>query len=414
MNKLTLSLCVAAAGALLTGCSEENSSKIDGIIDVPTTDNITLSRSEEVVNEGLNDFAFDFLNAAADKYDQVFDNAGDGNMAVSPLSASMCLALVANSGDEALTESISKMLGYKDLATLNATCNKLMRFLYNDNGGCEIALANSVWYDNIFSVKPDFVKNINETYYAEVNSAEMSSQATLDIIDKWCAAKTHGRIAKIMDKLPGSQIVLINAMYFNGKWNEPFDKSETKLKDFHGSNGTTIVRMMHSERNGLYYDLPHAEAVAIPFKGNNEMIFMLPKDGTTATELSKSLTAEDWNEKTAHECAIALDVPRFAMETSSTLDDALSSLGLNLSFTGLDKMGIDIAGKFQVVQKTSTSVDEEGAVAAAVTAAGEYTSYVPGVGATLVLDRPFIFFLRNTVTGSILMAGRINNLPNAD
>ena len=414
MKKLTMIMCVVAMGALLPACSNDDKPKIiDGIIIPPTSDKITLSRAEESVNDNINAFAFNFLNAAAAKYDEAFENTADGNMAVSPLSASMVLALTANAGNDELTESISKALGFDDVATLNSACNKLLRFLPNRKDGNELVLANSVWYDQSGTAKAEFVKNMNETFYAEVNSVDMHDGSTCYLIDKWCSTKTNGIIPSIMDELSGSNIILANAMYFNGKWEEEFKKSDTKYEDFHGTASTSTVRMMHASRTGYYYDLANAEAASIPFKGSYEMIFMLPKDDTTADELSKTLSFNEWKNKKEYETSIKLSVPSFEMETSANITKALEYLGVDFSYSSLDKMGFGINGALFAIQKTSTKVDESGATVAAVSAVGEYWAYDGANNASLVLDRPFLYFLRNTVTGSILIAGRINNLPNA-
>ena len=414
MKKLTLLFCAALAGIFLPACSDENNGKVDGIIDVPTTDNIELSRSEQDVNEGINRFAFDLLNAIARDYETAAVDK-DGNFAVSPVSATMALALMANTADGDAAQKVSDVLGYKDLATLNSTCNKLLRYLPNGKGGSRAALANSVWHRESMTPTAECAKTLNDVLFAEVNAVNASDMPTVnEMIDSWCYAKTNGAIPRISDAFGGFESILfLNAMYYRSEWSKKFEDKDTKYKDFHGTNRTSIVKMMSTVREGVYYELEHAGAIAIPFKGNYEMVFILPGTEISADELSKTLTAAEWDKKTAHAGDIKLEVPKFNVESTYDLTDVLQSMGIPM-IPALPGLGCNGMTQLNCVQRTSASIDEEGAVVAAATAVYGYTSPSNITRGELVLDRPFLYLLRNTVTGSVLLAGRINNLPDAE
>ena len=410
-------LSVAIAAGLLASCSDDSQGKFEGIIDVPVTDEITLSRSEADVNEGLNKFSFDFFNAVAENHATVLlENQTDGNLSVSPVSAAMCMALLANSGDDALTSAISAMLGFNDLETLNSTCNKLMRFLPSEKNGAKLMLANSVWYNNYFTARDEFIKSMGDTYFAEVNGIDLTDQSSVETVNNWCSTKTGGLIPHVLENIdPGCLAVIANAMYFQGEWDVDFDENLTRPKDFHGTVATTEVDMMHSDYSGFYYADSEAEAISIGFNGSTSMWLVLPKDGTTAEELSKNMTASKWNgliEKPESR-NIHLDVPRFKIESSAELNDAFSSLGLTCRFSGLDKLGINLPGQFITRQKTSTEIDEKGATLAAATVTDIYwniSTQPAEEDVTLTFDHPFLYLIQNNTTGSILMAGRICNL----
>ena len=173
--------------------------------------------------------------------------------------------------------------------------------------------------------------------------------------------------------------------------------------------------MMHRDYSGFYYADSEAEAISIGFNGSTSMWLVLPKDGTTAEELSKNMTASKWNgliEKPESR-NIHLDVPRFKIESSAELNDAFSSLGLTCRFSGLDKLGINLPGQFITRQKTSTEIDEKGATLAAATVTDIYwniSTQPAEEDVTLTFDHPFLYLIQNNTTGSILMAGRICNL----
>ena len=113
------------------------------------------------------------------------------------------------------------------------------------------------------------------------------------------------------------------------------------------------------------------------------------------------------------ETIVNLSLPRFNTGSTSKLNDVLDAMGIDCNYTTLSKMGIDKQVVYNIVQKTSNSVNEDGAVAAAATSNTMCTS--PGESVeydriTLTFNRPFMFFIVNDKTGAILMAGRICNL----
>ena len=137
----TKSLLFALMALSLSACSSDgdspavdnNQPSVDPTTKLELTKTISLTPAEETTNHSLNQFSFNFLNKAASSTD-AFEN-NDGNISVSPLSASICLSTLANSGDKTLENAIAELLGEKDLANLNTTCNKLMRFLPSTANG---------------------------------------------------------------------------------------------------------------------------------------------------------------------------------------------------------------------------------------------------------------------------------------
>lgn len=399
----------------LVACDSDEGGKFGPMHEIPVSNEIDLTIDEDRVNQGLNSFAFDFLNEVALSGDGRDDGA---NLCVSPLSASFALAMLANSADDKISGQISGILGTEALSTLNSTTNKLLRYMPSRRSGARLELVNSAWYHDDYVVSETYEDNMERTFYAEVNGRDFDDPATLDFINGWCNEKSHGMIPSILENLSARQIfILANALYFSGKWNKPFEVSDTRDMEFTGTVSKSIVKMMHSERNASYMENDLADAAVMYFDGNTRFVALLPKDGRTAEDLAESMKHSDFRSLIAKpDVGIILDMPRFRMSNScERLYDIFVEMGLSDVMT-LDKMGLSNVSPEAMfaIQKTAIQLDEKGAELAAVTVIGGDTMAPPPIDEPevkhLIFDRPFLFFVENTVTGTILMAGLVNNL----
>ena len=399
----------------LAACDSDEGGQFGPMHEIPVSNEIDLTIDEDRVNQGVNSFAFDFLNEVALSGDGRDDGA---NLCVSPLSASFALAMLANSADDKISGQISGILGTEALSTLNSTTNKLLRYMPSRRSGARLELVNSAWYHDDYVVSGTYEDNMARTFYAEVNGRDFDDPATLDFINGWCNEKSHGMIPSILENLSARQIfILANALYFSGKWNKPFEVSDTRDMEFAGTVSKSIVKMMHSERNASYMENDLADAAVMYFDGNTRFVALLPKDGRTAEDLAQSMKHSDFRSLIAKpDVGIILDMPRFRMSNScERLYDVFVEMGLSDVMT-LDKMGLSNVSPEAMfaIQKTAIQLDEKGAELAAVTVIGGDTMAPPPIDEPevkhLIFDRPFLFFVENTVTGTILMAGLVNNL----
>lgn len=427
--KINAFVMLAVAASAFCSCSSEGGSP-DEVREVPglqicpvleTTRTISLSAPEEAANASLNRFSFDFLGKAAEN--PLMFEKKDGNIAVSPVSASMCLAMLANSGDTELETAIARMLGEDNLPHLNETCGKLMRYLPSTSNGAILNLANSVWYNTLYSPTEAWGNGLATNFGASVYGIEFADR-NVPLINGWCSDNTNGRIPTIIEKLdPNSIAHLINAFYFQGKWLSDFDPSLTDTQPFDGLDGKKDVRMMHNTLTLDYNRNEEFENVTVPFFGSSRIVFVLPAEGKSATELAAGFTYEKWRDALAGSgrAKVNLSLPKYKIETSADVTEIFAALGMPGSFA-MEKMGIrmqngDIAaGCVLIRQKTSASIDETGAEAAAITDA-EIDLFAPDGGkqeelkeVNLTFNRPFLYFIENDRTGTILLAGVVNNI----
>ena len=112
---------------------------------------------------------------------------------------------------------------------------------------------------------------------------------------------------------------------------------------------------------------------------------------------------------------VAVIIPRFSFESPSlSLKDVLMGLGMVEPFNTLDFEGMIEGGGIWIdnaYHKTFIALDEKGTEAAAATAIVFFESVIepPVADYEFRADRPFLFLIRDRVTGTILFVGRVLN-----
>jgi len=411
MKKLNL-LWLALAATVLPGCSD-NSEKGPGWVDpdVPRLNDMTLSRSEMEVRDGMNDFGFDLMHQISENYDNVYKN-GNGNISVSPVSAGLALAMAANSTSGNDASRIAQALHCDDIDALNTLSNKLIRSL-TYNSDLTVRLANSVWFRNSYSLSEQYTQTLKDVFCARAFDAPFDN-STVGLINGWCADKTGGLINHVIDDISDEAVIYyINAIYAAGDWSRPFNPESTRTERFNGRDSNTEVAMMHASAHFPCAGDDKCTAVRLTFKGENaSMIFILPDEDVSVEELASEMTAAYLNklrDSMTPEYSINLGLPKFKLSQQAKLKDCLANLGIPDNIY-LDKAGINRSVLLSTIHYTHTEVDEDGAKVAAVTVVGGDLADFPSESMTLTFDRPFLYFFCDDTTGAILMAGRICNL----
>lgn len=308
------------------------------------------------------------------------------------------MAVPAELSDDALHQSASAML--KSLRAQK---------------GVELAIANALWSDLSTTLAANFVKQCHELYDAEATSLDFSQPSAADTINRWVSDNTRGKIPSIVDPttVQASKAILTNAVYFKGKWEEPFPKDETRPGPFHMANGKEKqVPLMHlSSIKGGYRNGDGFEAAALGYEGSPTIRFyaLLPAPGRTPEDILAKIKVETLRIPTER-VDFDLRLPKFTLDYEAKLRDALTRMGMSIAFENsadFSPMGSPPVKIGQVLHKTRLEVDEEGTVAAAATAVVMAPTAVmrPEPKKVLVFDRPFAILLCDTETGTILFAG---------
>lgn len=395
---------------LFSGCSEENLFEYE-TIDIPAIDNIEFTKSEEVSNGSLNDYSVSLLNKIAEEASEIENE--QGNILISPLSLSCMLAMTANSGDKGMEKAVCELLGQDDIQSLNTTFNKLIRFLKSSTNGGNFVMANSVWVDENTTPESYFTGILNNTFYSDIYSINLNDNKSTNIINNWCETKTDGLIKKVtVNTSDQLRFCVVNALTYEGEWINEFDPLRTKSDiKFNGRDGESTIAMMHNELSSQNYENDDFVSIVFPFKGQTDMIFILPKEDKNVYDVAKrmspsTLTAikEDYKDEMT-----ALSLPKFTCSSSDKdLINMLYKMGIPETIVPT-LSGISEETKVSVRQTNTINVYEKGAKAASVTI-DDLSVTAPRIVREININRPFIFLIENKVTETILMAGIINNL----
>lgn len=409
----------------LFACQSDDGSKIeipqepDKPIVVERKD-IELTEAERIIVQRNNLFAFDLLKTVSKNEKE------ENNILISPLSASLALAMLNNGAGGTTHEEIQRVLGYGDISReeMNGYFQKMLKAMQEIDPLTTFKSANSIWIKEQFQVLTPFIE-INKTYYdAEVRNEDFCNPATLGMINNWCSEKTEGKIPEILDEIPSDAIMyLINALYFKGIWTVQFDKSKTINETFYNQDGKTpSISMMNNQFKIYCYKGTNFTIAELPY-GNEafSMVFLLPDNGISLASVIENMNAETWQQSVMGMCPleIPIKIPRFKIEYERELSPDLKEMGMNSMFSNANLTLINPTAELvvsKVKQKTFAEINEEGTEAAAVTVVEIMEIALPDPVEPLIknfyVDRPFLYFIKEKSTGTIFFIGETRNLSN--
>ena len=242
------------------------------------------------------------------------------NFTISPLSLSEMLAMASNGANGETRKQINSIIGVNDnisKESLNEAFNGLNEYLARVDSKTTFTTANSVWIDEGFKVKPEFLsdkKLIGETF-----NQKLSTIKTMDDINHWCDIKTSGCIKDILTEPLDDycRMVLANALYFKGMWKNKFSKDDTKEKEFTNSDGSkSKVQMMFQSSMFLGYEGLDMDFVEFPYGNENYcMDVFLPHEDKKLDECMKDFDQKTFEEylKKAAMGEILVEMPRMKL-----------------------------------------------------------------------------------------------------
>lgn len=360
------------------------------------------------------------------------------NILISPLSASLALGMVLNGASGKNRQEMARVLGTTadGIDSLNAR-NKGIIDSLNANKQLTIEVANAVYSDQSTSFRRQFIDFCKSAYGADAASLNFKNKVdTLNVINSWSSDKTRGKIPTILSDLDDDEkMVLLNAIYFKGRWAKPFYKLATKEEDFKLENKQMVkTKMMHSQDQLRYLSSAKFNAVAIPYIGGKQSMFIfLPNDNVPLAELQDEFTDTNWQQwmSSFRSQLVNVSLPKLTINFSDSMGDTLQAMGMQLAFTKMPglfdslitspaKAGPRTPGVSddyyvvwinRVIQKTFMEVSEEGTEAAAVTAVamGAIPACAPPPPKVIDfrVDHPYILALVDEPSGEILFLGKI-------
>lgn len=345
------------------------------------------------------------------------------NLMLSPLSASAALTMLLNGCDEDTYDQLKETLKYPEgmnISDINEVYKSLVAQLLVVDPKVKLALANAIFYRQGFSVKDPFLNTMSTDFDAEIAGLDFSLPSALTTINKWASDNTNAKIPKVLDEISGDAVMfLMNALYFKGDWSYQFDKALTSDRPFYtsGSNSVTVSTMKGDVGSKVTYGSNY-KAIELPYgRTNFTMVAVVPEG--TLSDFNATLTAEKWNTITSSFDAQEVfgerivHMPKYKFSYEKYLNDQLQSMGMLDAFNpGLANLsGISDASIYVsfVKQNTFVEVDEKGTEAAAVTTIGVELTSFPPQPQEFVIDKPFVFAIRERTTNALLFIGQVVN-----
>ncbi|HEY7154973.1 MAG TPA: serpin family protein [Gemmataceae bacterium] len=333
----------------------------------------------------------------------------------------------------------------------------------------ELRIANALWGEKSYPFKQSYLDTLNKHYHTGglfPVDFRHDFEGARKKINGWVEEQTHERIkdmipANVLDEEAKKlvRLILTNAIYFKGEWEEVFQEAKTKDDNFTRAGGTKVrVPMMHYDYmraaryaafqgDGTFFPTPARvplgkvdekkvcpddrgfQMLELPYKGGEvSMVLIVPRSADGLVSVEKLLTAanlQTWLDK-AEKRAVHVSLPKFKLETKYAMEKVLQALGIVRAFQDPSRSdGAQFDGMSaskdpreklyisKVLHKAFLEVNEKGTEAAAATAvmmpaaeaAPITVPFVPRFNA----DRSFVFLIRDVKTNSVLFLGRVTN-----
>ena len=372
--------------------------------------------SDEYIQNEANINKTTALQNSVKMTDLLSAEASGKNIMFSPTSLNFALGMIAEGAKGETKEILDDYLGTNDFAAYaKEYLDKIKAYNTEDESygyQSKVKIADAVWVDNGLTLQEKFKNTVSDSFGAEVEAVDFSAaKKTCDVINSWCDKNTEGLIPKIItpDLInDNTGLCLTNSLYFESGWSgEPWNVSDTE--ESFGEKEKTKYMTCIGDR---YYENDKATAFGRDYANGLSFIGILPNDegDFNLEDLDIGGLLKSNPEYDEVDCKM----PKLNFETSTVLNDMLSSLGLdnlfssNADFSGIADQNVNVD---TILQKTKLELDENGTKAAAVTAVTmECMSAAvekEPIIKTVELTRPFAFLIYDRSNDEILFIGKV-------
>jgi len=418
MRSISVLIAVLALGA--AGCNPQSSTTLKAGVPRDVAD----PALAETPAAAINAFGLDIYMHMAE---------AEGNVVFSPTSIALALGMAragargqtANEMDAVLHELATD----ENAAALNSLDAALAERTIVDEDGdpprsVTLRIANASFAQRGMLIVDGYLDALAARFGAglELVDYRTDPEAARSAVNDWVAGQTEDKIPQILppDSVrTDTRLILVNAIYLNAAWRQPFEKEATRPGPFTLEDGTTVeVPIMRGTHNLGYAAGNGWRAVELPYVGGSLALTMIVPDDMSAFEsrLTPELVAGVTEALTGQ--TVELAFPRFQLETNVGLAPVLAAIGMPTAFgSAADFSGITTEGPLfitEVVHQANIDVDEEGTEAAAATAVLAAEGAMPEEPVAMTIDRPFLFVLRDIPTGAILFLGRVTDPTTTD
>ena len=342
---------------------------------------------------------------------------------ISPYSISSALSMTYAGAADKTAKEMENVLHF------DPDIHRSMAALMNDissvpEGTAAIKTANALWPAKEEILRESYRNKVSRFYRASLTPLDYShhTEEARAAINKWVKKETQNKITEMIGEgilNKDTSLVLTNALYFRSEWMKKFEPGDSRAMPFYATPSEPVptVMMTKTESGIRYLKEEGIEIAEIPYKDDRfSMLLLLPREGTDLRKIEKKLDYTKFIEWTTlmSPKKVKLTIPKFKTEESLELSEALKRMGIKEAFDqGIaDFSGINGKKNMYIgaaIHKTFLEVGEEGTEAAAATALiMTKTSLAPDTEDIVEFkaDRPFIYIIRDNLTGTIIFIGR--------
>ncbi|WP_346897307.1 serpin family protein [Clostridium sp. UBA7503] len=412
LKKIISLMLIAIIATSLIGCEKFYSKN---------KEEISAKEVDKEVVEGNNKFAFDIFK-------EISKDENNKNVFISPLSISMALTMAYNGAKENTKVEMNKVLGYEGITDdkINNSYKILHSYLENIDENIKLNVSNSIWIREGENINKEFININKDIFGAKVDNLDFSKSSSVDKINNWIEKSTNNMIKDMLKgPIDGDVIMyLINAIYFKGQWQEPFDTNNNIIGEFTNSEGEKseidFMRKVAADDKTFYGEKNDFKAIKMPYdNGKVSMYAVLPKEGLNIDNFINNLDMNKWNsiKKSIgkEQEAVNVSFPKFEMEYGTKeLKGPLMDLGMKDIFSDRANLsGIrENIYVSSVLHQGKIEVNEKGSEAAAATIVEVRETAMPIIDdpKAFIADRPFVFIIEDEESGTILFMGKLEEV----
>ncbi|XP_004742609.1 heparin cofactor 2 [Mustela putorius furo] len=346
------------------------------------------------------------------------------NIFIAPVGISTAMGMISFGLRGETYEQVHSILHFKDfvnasskyeIMTIHNLFRKLTHRLFRRNFGYTLRSVNDLYVQKQFPILDDFKRKVREYYFAEAQAADFSDPAFISKTNNHILKITKGLIKDALESIdPGTQMMILNCIYFKGSWVNKFPVEMTHNHNFRLNEREVVkVSMMQTKGNFLAANDQEldCDVLQLEYVGGISMLIVVPHKLSGMKTLETQLTpqvVERWQKSMTNRTREVL-LPKFKLEKNYNLVEALKSMGVTALFdkdsnmTGISDHRITI-DLFK--HQGTITVNEEGTQAAAMTTVG----FMPlTTQVRFTVDRPFLFLIYERRTSCLLFMGRVAN-----
>lgn len=381
------------------------------------------SDAHDVTPEQLRALASGTNELAVDLYKKLSEGEARKNLLFSPFSIQSALSMAyAGARGETAQQMASTLHLNAATGDVHAAFSELLKTYAPVTGQAyQLDVANRLWGQTGFDFLPSYLELTRKYYGAELAPLDLAGnpEGSRTTINDWVAERTRDKIKDLLSPgflTPSSRLVLTNAVYFKGRWERVFDAQNTHRDGFFVAGRWQNVNMMNQTASFAYAARNGVQILEMPYEGGRiAMDVILPGVGQNLASLAQTLTRaqlDRWLGMLETQ-RVKVSLPQWKLDSAPPLTDPLRALGLSLAFNRqADFSGIDGRRDLfisQLAHKVFIEVNENGTEAAAATAGGVVTTGPMPMEPRFIANRPFLYLIRDRMTGAILFLGRLDD-----